>query len=348
MATMVPTSLLLSIAALLPLAQEPSRQKPPASKPAPAPAAEAKPPISNVHFDAANGWPIVADDPQRVVTPTPAPARAGAARTAPVGREVAAKGRKDAAEPTAQEAASGKQAPLASGMQMGSPLLDVFQATRAPGAFKALGGVVVWWRLTTYGAQGEQIGMREVTQIADCAFAERDRLEFADGRVYGRVGAQVFAERQGMPWPTLADAATQELRLFGMHLRLPWLFAAGNTFAVMSRDIEDRSGESFARAVLERRPPQALDILGPELDPKPRDRFELLYEPSSGLPREFVHRFAASLQTRRLLLEDWRDVEGVRMPHRRVYVDEAMRATTTLEILRIERQRVSERDFRLH
>jgi hypothetical protein len=47
-----------------------------------------------------------------------------------------------------------------------------------------------------------------------------------------------------------------------------------------------------------------------------------------------------------VLLEDWRDFEGVRMPCRRVYVDESMRPTTALELVKVERRRVTERDFR--
>ena len=116
---------------------------------------------------------------------------------------------------------------------------------------------------------------------------------------------------------------------------------------VVGKDVEERSGERFVHLTLERVPPMALDVVGPELDPKPRDRFELLCDPSSGQPRELLHRFACSLATRRVLLEDWREVDGVRLPFRRVYVDEALRAKTTLEILRVERQQTTERDFRL-
>jgi hypothetical protein len=298
-----------------------------AQAPDPAPVAT---PVGGVQFDS-GGWPIVADD-------RPPAAPGGAATT---GR------------PTAAAAAAPA---LASGMQLGSPLLDVFQSTRSPAAFKALGGVVVWWRLTIFGAQGEVIGVREVTHTADCAFSERDRLEHADGRIYGRSAASVFAERQGMPWPTLAEAAQQELMLYGLQLRLPWCFGDAAAFVVTGRDTVDRGGQTLSRLVVEQRPPTGADVIGPELDPRPRDRYELVFEPSTGQPREFVHRFASTMQARRVLLEDWRDVAlgerrdggAVRMPFRRVYVDESMRQTTQMEILRIESARVTERDFRLH
>lgn len=293
--------------------------------PVSAPAGPASAPVGGVQFDS-GGWPIVADD---------RPAPAAAART--------------------PAAAAAEPAPP-SGMQLGSPLLDVYQSTRSPAAFKALGGVVVWWRLTIFGAQGEVIGVREVTHTADCAFSERDRLELADGRVYGRSAASVFAERQGMPWPTLAESAQQELMLYGLHLRLPWCFADPAAFVVSRRDTIERGGEAFARIVVERRPPGGAEVIGPEVEPQPRDRFEIVYEPSTGQPREFVHRFASTMQSRRVLLEDWRDVAlgerrdggAVRMPFRRVYVDESLRQTTQMEILRIEATRTSERDFRLH
>ncbi len=311
---------------------------------APVGKAKPKPPVAaervqNVAFDQ-HGWPIGADEGR-----TPAPVGETKKQpTDPAGNKAA--GRQDAVARATDDGSA--VPPLASGMQLGSPLLDVYQAIQAPGAFKQLGGVVVWWRVTIYGAQGEQIGVRELTHTADTAFAERDRIEYADGRVFGRVGAQVFAERQGMPFPTLHEQAQQELMLFGLHLRLPWGFGDSNAFVVVGKDIEERNGERLRKALLERRPPAGLDVLGPDLDEKPRDRYELLYEPATGLPRELVHRFASSLQTRRVLLEDWREVEGVRMPHRRIYLDDSLRSTTSIELLRIEKQRVSERDFRLH
>lgn len=299
------------------------------------------PRVSTVQFDA-QGWPIVAEDrPAAQSPPVADPAAKAVAESKPANKGTDPTPPAPLAEPTPPTPA------LASGTQLGSPLLDVFQNVHAPAACKELGGVVVWWRLSTYGAQGEVIGVRELTHTADLAFAERDRIEYQDGRVYGRSGASVFAERGGMPWPTLNDSAQHELALFGTHLRLPWCFGDATTYAVVGRDTVTRSGDTLARILLERRPPAGTETFGPELDPVPRDRFELLYEPSNGALREFVHRFAAGMQTRRILLEDWREVGGVRMPFRRVYVDESLRQTTTLELLRFEQQRTSERDFRL-
>jgi hypothetical protein len=327
--------------------------------PKPAGAAGSSGSIGTMQFDPETGWPMVGPTPPAAPAKTPPakaadqpttaapsanatnPANAAGSRDADGTTRFAAFERRPPQEPTPNAP------PLVSGTELGSPLNDVFKTVRTPGEFKKLEGVVVWWRLTTFGEQGEEIGLREVTHTADCRFSERDRLEYQDGRTFGRLGAQVFAELRGMPWPTLNDVATQDLMLFGLHLRTPWCFGDAHDFVVLQKDVEERSGERYVRLVLERRPPASLEIVGPELDPKPRDRFELLCDPSSGLPRELVHRFASSLATRRVLLEDWQEFEGVRLPHRRTYVDEAMRPKTRLEILRIARQRTSERDFRL-
>jgi len=349
---------------------KPAGQAPPAaagsaaSKPVanPAPSGESLGP----RIDASTGWPIFSGLPTAPTSAPPSAApvadgtgvpAAGNAGRGNVGGSDARKGEAgavgtafDAFDGNREARAQGPAADvpaLASGTQLGSPLLDVYKSVGGVEAFRGLEGCVVWWRVSTFGEQGEAIGLREVTHTADCRYAERDRLEFQDGRIYGRLGAQVFAELRGMPWPTLNDPASQDLMLFGLHLRAPWCFGDVNVFMVVGKDFVDRSGERLLRITLERRPPASLEVVGPELDAKPRDRFELLCEPSSGRPRELVHRFACSLATRRVLLEDWRSVENVQMPFRRVYVDEAMRTKTTLEILRFERQRASERDFRL-
>lgn len=307
--------------------------------------------VQGVQFDNM-GYPIVPDDLQRplMVQPPAAPSGETAAnRTPPKPQPLAPAGvATGTARPTPPRPALEARSDVASGMQLGSPLLEIYQHTQSPGAFKELGGVIVAWQLTTYGERGEEIGSREVTHTADCAFAERDRLEYSDGRTYGRVSSQVYAERQGMPAPTMVAAAQQELVLFGTQLRMPWLFADARLFAVMGRDVDEREGERLARVVVERRPPPSLDLLGPPVDQPVRDRYELFFEPSTGLPREFVHRLAASKQARRVLLEDWREVEGVRMPFRRAYVSESMRVTTLMTIKSIEKLRVTDRDFRLH
>ncbi len=331
---MLTLACLAALAVSLP--QQPTPQEP---KGQPAPAGETRPPA--VEFDK-NGWPVVPTTTAPAAAPVPWPSEAPPARNAtppPVTVRPL---------PAAGTGTSPAQPAVPSGVELGSPLLDVYQAVRSPGALRAMGGVTVWWRLTAFGPQGEPIGMRELTHRADLGHPERDRIEFADGRVYGRAGASVFAERQGMPWPTLAEAASHELALFGLLLRMPWCFGDGAAYAVMGRDQVQRGGETLTRLRIERRPDSGSDLLGPELTPRPRDRFELLCEASVLQPRELIYQLASSGHSRRMLLEDWREVGGVRMPFRRVLVDGEGRPTTVLEILRCDHgQAVTERDFRL-
>lgn len=333
---MIRIPLVLLAMATFGLAQKPSATPTPPSKAAPATSPRLGPRLDE------NGWPVTAPraagddvDPQRTVRrPTPRPAASNGGGE-PSAEPAAVRGR-----PTPESAT------LASGLAAGSPLLPVFGQVGSVETLRGLGGITAWWRLTIHGAQGEPIGIREITHLADLAFAERDRLEFADGRVYGRSGASVFAERQGMPWPTLTESAGHELALLGLHLRLPWAFADGIEYLVTARDVVIRGGERLQRIQMKRR--QGLDTIGPEFDPAPTDRFELWCDEATGRPREFVHTLAASGQTRRVLLEDWQEVGGVQIAHRRVYVDESRRQTTVLELLRVEvGTQVTDRDFRL-
>ena len=237
--------------------------------------------------------------------------------------------------------------PLASGMQFDSPLHDVFRSTRSPGAFQTIGGVEVFWRLTIHGTHGEIIGMRDLTHIADCAFPERDRLEDQKGHVFTRDGQQVAAQRNGIPYESLNQEAKAMLELFGLQLRLPWCFGDGKSYSIVTREAAMRRGEKLWKLQLLRRPHATEVVFGPEVNLGDRDQFELLFEPTTGQPRELVHRFSSSGQERRVLLEDWQEEHGVRMPRRRVYVDAAGRATTTIELRRITPRRVSDREFRL-
>lgn len=283
------------------------------ANPAPAPASTpAMKPQPVVQFDPSTGWPVGVDDgPQPGASAAKAPARkvdAGAAATTGPGGVVVSP------LPTAAAPAGGHPEPaspaLASGTQLGSPLLDVYQPLIGPGEWRRLGGLAVHWRATVHGPNGEVVGVREFVHVADPAYADRDRIEHADG--------------SGMPW----------------------LFADAAAFAVVGKSTVERGGEKLRTIVIERRPPADADRYGPDAAPKPRDHFELCQDPATGRLREFVHRFAATGQRRRVMLEDWRDAGGVELPHRRVYLDDADRATTVLEIVKLERRRVAERDFR--
>lgn len=295
-----------------------------------------------------NGWPIVPSSvgqrpaflapPRQVVEPAPRPVEPAAGKApAPLAE-------------TAESPATAAPAPgraIASGMDFGSPLLEVYQRVRAPGAFRALGGRSLRWLLTVHGPQGEVVGTRELTHLVDCGAPQRDRLEFDDGRVYGRDGALVFAARQGLPWPTLVESASADLELFALHARLPWLFADGREYVVSRRDRQTRQGRGVLAIELERVPEAERDRIGPVAAGAVRDRFELVYDATTGEPVEVVHCYANGQQTRRARLEDWREVDGVRMPFRRVYLDGSGRPTTTLELRSVLPAVVGDRTFRL-
>lgn len=228
-----------------------------------------------------------------------------------------------------------------------SPFPAMFESLGTPRDLAALGTVTAWWRLTVHGPQGESIGIRELTHLADLRAPDRDRIDYGDGRVAGRSGATVFAQRFGTPWPTLLEPARAELELLGMHLRAPWLFTDERRFAVTDTQPAKDAQLPLARVWLMRRPADA-PVEGPALVPPIVDRFELLCPAAAGPPAELVHQFASSGARRRIRFEDWRAVGGVKVAFRRVYVDDGGRPTTTLELLRVESTpSASDRDFRL-
>jgi len=311
----------------------PSQAPPPlgraARAPAPAPDQQQQQQRLGVEFDPRTGWPRTAP---------PAPRSGPEALPAPAGELRADGGRAPAPMPGVQS----------SGVP--SPLQRAFQVVQSPAAFAALEGVAVRWRITVYGPQGEVLGARELTQTADLAHADRDRLEHADGRTCGRIGREVFAERHGAPWPTLVPAATHELALFGLLLRTPWAFADNQRFDELGADTVVHGGETLARVRLQRHTDDA--PLGPVPQAAPADQFVLWCDPASRLPRELEYTLAASGQSRRVRFEDWRavpDEGGPQLPFRRVFVDAQGRATTVLEIVSLKAGvDVGEREFRLH
>lgn len=315
-----------------------------AQTPKPAPASGPSPRVAVVEFDQ-HGYPLVHDEIERPLVPPPTSAPR-TATAAPAASPASA----TATPLPALGSPRSNPAPLASGMANSSPLLPVFQSVQPPGNFRRLGSVQVWWRITVYDEQGAAIGMREVTHTANLQHAAADRLEFHhDGRIYGRSGASVFAERQGRPWPTWRDAAEQELACFGLHLRAPWCFGDGEAFVVVADELLPRSGERMRRIRIERRQPADQAAIGPELTPAPRDRFELWCDLTTQRPRELVHEFAfPGSGARRVLLDDWEEFEGVPLPRRRTYIDDQQRPTTVLQITNLQRVKANDRDFRLH
>ncbi|MEQ1630999.1 MAG: hypothetical protein ABL997_01405 [Planctomycetota bacterium] len=279
-----------------------------------------------------NGWPIVPEEPKPSRIPLPAPIGESVPQT-------------DGLAATTNSERG--QVAQASGATSASAMPQIFTAVHSPSTFRSLGGVTIWWRLTVHGPAGETIGVREFTHLADASVADRDRLRYADGRVLGRLGSQVFAQRHGMQRLGLAEQAAEELRLFGLHARLPWAFADGQQFVELGSDRMTASGEELLRVRLQAR--TAGETVGPSpTGAPPVDAFELWVAANGGPPRELVHTLAATGQRRRVLLEDWREIASVLVPFQRIYVDGAGRPTTTLEVLRFEPgAATADRDFRV-
>ncbi|GAB4156916.1 MAG: hypothetical protein Fur0037_25080 [Planctomycetota bacterium] len=279
-----------------------------------------------IRQDPVTGWPVV---------------KGGEVHDRPTGED------RQAAGGLGPAAASGHEplSPEPAARRLGSALLPVFQRIGSPSRFRELGGVTAWWRLQVHGQQGEVLGIREITQVADLMRVDRDRLEYpSDGRVYGRSGALVFAARGNLPWPTLNEPASEELALFGLLLRMPWCFDDASLYRIARVEDETRQGVPGQRIWIESRLPGE-DAVGPQPEAS-RDRFELWCD-ASGRPREVLQFLACSGQKRRVLLEDWQEkAPGLSVPCRRTYVDDSGRPTSVLELLRLERTDVTERDFR--
>jgi hypothetical protein len=221
----------------------------------------------------------------------------------------------------------------------------VFVAVHQPADLAALGGVTLVLRITLFDHRGEELGSREIHHEADLAYPDRDRLWFSDGRVYGRIGKAVNAQRFHKPWPVLDDEARDELELYGVLLRMPWLFADAESFVVFPTQNDNWRGEDLVRIPIERRPVQSL-VLGPQRNPVPVDRFELLYD-DTFIPRQLVFRLAATGVTRRVLLQDFREVGGVRIPWRRTFLVEDDRVAMVMKVVSFKfGQRFSDQHFR--
>jgi hypothetical protein len=284
-----------------------------------------------VEFDPATGWPRTSE-----VAPKPE----GETKPAALPTRVAGSGATSASPaPTGGNAAAVRSAVPASTLVAPSKT-----------DLAALGVVALRWRVSVHGPDGNVFGTRELEQLSDFETPDRDRLDLADGAVYGRCGSEVAAQRHGSPWPLLVPVATQDLQLYGLHARLPWVFADRNAFDALSSEPVLRAGESLVRMRFQRRDANAVRQ-GPPVAPQAADQFELFCDPATGQARELVYTLASSALQRRVRLEDWRRVRddvALQVPFRRVYLDAQSRPTLVLEIARCEvRTGVRERDFRL-
>lgn len=181
--------------------------------------------IAPVRFGS-NGWPVGVGNATRSLAPIgESKPRAGgrAANTEATGSPVSAPAKPAGAGGSSNASMQDSQGmggePRASGMQLDSYMHDVFRATGSPGALKAIGGVEVVWSLSVHGTHGEIIGTRLITHIANCTYAERDRLDapqIATSACYsGTRPARLLLELAAF-----LDPASQGSKLFLGHLLL--------------------------------------------------------------------------------------------------------------------------------
>lgn len=287
---------------------------------------EASPPsLAPVRFDARNGWPKVLVPSQR---PTFLDAGRKPVLTVP------------------QQAMVPTPAPLGETRRLtktaeNTALPSVWLTVREPAAFAALQGRSMHWRVTVHGSQGEALGNCEVTHVLDCRVPARDRLEFADGRIFGRDAATSFALRSGMPWPTLQDAAERELATWGMLARAPWCFADRQQYFPLA-------SEPTANTTLQLRFGKlaGTHALGPTEAPSHQAQFTLCSEPGLA-PHLLRYSLVEGQAERTVQWSDWREVDGANLPFRRVFVDRDGRAQLTCELLSVQACPVPETLFRL-
>jgi hypothetical protein len=218
-------------------------------------------------------------------------------------------------------------------LDLGSPLLDMFQRIGHPSDLASLGRVVTKLRLSVYDSHGSELGVRELVHEADCGVVARDRLTVQAGlKVYGRDGEGAWVVFHGMDWPALESEARDELELFGLLLRTPWCFADPQRFVVYPKENVLVDGKRITKLRIETRT-AGDELVGPRETKPPADSFELFSAPDSLEPCEL--RLVRANGTRRTIrLLDWRDVAGVRMPQRRLFVGpdggRALEIVTTL------------------
>ncbi len=131
-----------------------------------------------------------------------------------------------------------------------------------------------------------------------------------------------------MAWPSLEPRAREELDAFGMLLRIPWVLADADRFVAEGRD-EDYTvnGRSMVRLRFERRAQGAVEGT---------DRFDLICPKSRMEPEEVHMQLAATGATILVRLTDYKVYGGIRIPTRRVFLNERRRPLMEMRITRLD------------
>ena len=219
-------------------------------------------------------------------------------------------------------------------------LHDVFQQMGQPQDLIDLRCVVAWISLKMFDHRGAELGEILVHHEVDLR-ARRDRLLFSrpsrgPTKIYGRDGPSVFAEMHEMPWPSLESEAAEETGVFGLLLRMPWLFADSDRFVVKSRDDDYIvNGRAMVRLRVERRP-ETGGMSRRDGANKPQDRFDLICPKKRMEPAEVHMCLAATGATTVVRLLDYKSFGGVRIPTRRIFLGEDGHRRMEMRITRLD------------
>jgi hypothetical protein len=273
------------------------------------------PPAPRVIQVDANGWPLF-DAP-------PAPASGAAPTGAPTTVPVAG----PAAATPAPTSRTERPVPPPAGLALESPLRDVFERLGQPADFDDLGGIAAAYRIVVRDHRGAEVAVRELTHEFDARAPRRDRLLLPGRKVFGRDGEQVFAELHGLPMPSYESEARDQLDLFGVLARMPWVFADGQRFSVSAPELARIGPRELVRIRIEARQ----SVAAP-----PAPRFELWCAADSSEPVELRYNVAGPGQDRRVRLSEWRRVGAVRLPTRWTFVGPDDGVGMELEIARLD------------
>src|SRR5690606_2845169 len=141
-------------------------------------------------------------------------------------------------------------------------------------------------------------------------------------RVYARDGAKVYAKMHGMVWAPQREAAGEELEVFGVLLRFPWVFDDNSQYAVEPPQEMRVDGVEKVLVRVRRRTAGA-----------GADCFDILCGAASYRPEELRFTPASTGRPVRILLSDYLTVRGVEFARRRVFLgaDGAARLVMRIE-----------------
>ncbi len=229
-----------------------------------------------------------------------APTPAGEEKPSSRGKRAAAPLPPPSAGGGVKAASRGKAAP-GKGMEEARKDLDrMFLALGGLDAFRALGGLHATIRITAYDRMGAEVFSRSAEQEALTGSVQGDRLSFTQGPVLGRRGEAFWASFRGVDRPDMVPRAAQELRVLSFLLRFPFCLAEGGRFQPVSASPVRRGGNELIEVFLEG--------TGGEVT--------LYLEPTTCIPREVLYAPAGGKPVR-ILLSDWRNLQGVVLPSRK-------------------------------